>query len=623
MKKLDLLDKLKGLSGLNQEEKAYLINLINTKKKFGLVWEDKPENVEEELREKLPILQEVGDRAVLAKQPSEKCPNHILIEGDNLHALTTLTFTHEGKIDAIYIDPPYNTGAKDWKYNNNYVDSADPYRHSKWLAMMEKRLRIAKRLLSEDGIICVTIDDYEAHRLWCLMDEIFNENNHLGTIAIRINPGGRKAKRKVALQHEYAIFYSRSFETKVTQIIKAPEDKSHTYQQDENGEWYEERNLRKEGADSLATKKNGELSDRYYPIYYNPSTKEVSSIQKFEIEIWPIDTKGKKRIWRRGKDAIDDMFSSNDVFYKETKFGPQIYFRFKGGVSGEPPKSFWEEKKYSASEHGTRILDTIMDARETFPFPKSPYAVEDCIKVATGKKNATILDFFAGSGTTLQAVINMNNEDKGSRQCILVTNNENNICEEITYVRSSRVITGYKDAIEPSPDNNLRYYQTKFLNRTPSLKNKKELTHLSTELLCIKENCYNECSSLLDRTGNWISLFTDTKGRFLCVIYDDAQIEDAITLLMKFIGQHSPKDKIRVYVFANGQYPYTEEFEDILDHVTLCALPDAIYKAYQNVLPKKQREFIPELEEPTAEETERSTEETVEEILASKNSSSK
>ena len=137
MNKTDLIQKVKALDGLSQDERAYLINLVSTNKKYGLVWEDKPEEVEEQLRENLPILQEVKDKAIVN---GEDYPNHILIEGDNLHALTALSFTHEGKIDVIYIDPPYNTGkATEFKYNDKYVDEEDGFRHSKWLSFMNKR----------------------------------------------------------------------------------------------------------------------------------------------------------------------------------------------------------------------------------------------------------------------------------------------------------------------------------------------------------------------------------------------------------------------------------------------------------------------------------------------------
>ena len=170
------------------------IKKLKKRKKFGLVWEDKQEEVVEQCKTKLPILEEVKSKEIMTDK--EK-PVNILIEGDNYHALSVLNYTHKGKIDVIYLDPPYNTGAKDWKYNNNYVDAEDLYRHTKWLSFMNHRLGLAKNLLSEDGIICVTIDDYEMPRLWLLMEDIFGEESHLGTIAIRINPGGRKSKRKV------------------------------------------------------------------------------------------------------------------------------------------------------------------------------------------------------------------------------------------------------------------------------------------------------------------------------------------------------------------------------------------------------------------------------------------
>lgn len=164
------------------------------------MWEDKPEDVEEQLRENLPVLNEVKERAIIN---GEEYPNHILIEGDNLHALTALAFTHEGKIDVVYADPPYNTGNKTWKYNNNYIDDEDPFRHSKWIAFMERRLKILKRLLSPTGIVCIIIDNYEVHNLRHLMEEIFTGREIIITV-IEHNFRGR-AKNNFALTHEYAL----------------------------------------------------------------------------------------------------------------------------------------------------------------------------------------------------------------------------------------------------------------------------------------------------------------------------------------------------------------------------------------------------------------------------------
>ena len=182
MDKTALKHKIQTLEGLTNEEKSALLELLNKEKKYGLVWENKPEDVEERLRDHLPVLEEVKSRAILSDSPD--APNHILIEGDNLEALTALSYTHEGKIDVIYIDPPYNTGNKDFIYNDSFVDYEDGYRHSKWLSFMSKRLRIAKRLLSDKGVIFISIDDNEQAQLKLLCDTTFGQDKFVATIRL-------------------------------------------------------------------------------------------------------------------------------------------------------------------------------------------------------------------------------------------------------------------------------------------------------------------------------------------------------------------------------------------------------------------------------------------------------
>ena len=199
MNKQDLIQKLKQLEGLTADERAALINLVNTKKKYGLVWEDKPEDVEEQLREQLPILIEVKEKARINGSVH---PNHLLIEGDNLHALTTLTFTHNAAFDLIYIDPPYNTGNKDFKYHDAFKDEAEfidkehAFRHSTWLSFMSKRLNLAKGLLKEAGVIFISIDDNEISQLKVLCDNIFGASNCENIFTIKV-------------RHENRIFASR------------------------------------------------------------------------------------------------------------------------------------------------------------------------------------------------------------------------------------------------------------------------------------------------------------------------------------------------------------------------------------------------------------------------------
>ena len=258
MNKLDLIQKIKQLDAISSDERAYLIELLNTKKKYGLVWEDKPEDVEEQLRSRLPVLREVVEKRITGfrdlqdgqdkqnKQDLEilqdeqdfradvvgkqlsfddfttnnpvhpdkslnpvKTVNHTIIEGDNLHALTALTFTHEAKIDVIYIDPPYNTGNKDFKYNDSFVDREDGYRHSKWLSFMDKRLRIAKGLLSEKGVIFISIDDNEQAQLKLLCDEIFGEDNFIDNIIWEKNYAPRNDAKYFSAAHDFILIYKK------------------------------------------------------------------------------------------------------------------------------------------------------------------------------------------------------------------------------------------------------------------------------------------------------------------------------------------------------------------------------------------------------------------------------
>jgi adenine-specific DNA-methyltransferase len=486
----------KDYSELSKDDLIKIVEKLESRKKYGLIWDEEKvkEQFEKDAVNALPVLKEVKGKEIADKNGG---PVNILIEGDNYHALSVLNFTHQGKIDFIYIDPPYNTGARDWKYNNDYVDDSDSFRHSKWLSFMDKRLRLAKNLLKDDGVICVTIDDYELPRLWMNMEEIFGHNNHLGTLVIRNNPKGRMTKRKLSLVHEYALFFGKTSESFVRKLPVAPEDKTHNYQKDEDGNWFLQVNLRKQGVDSSAVNKTGKLSDRYYPIYFDPKTGQVSSIKKLPVEILPIDPTGQKRIWRRSKDVIDQMCKVGDLWVKkQTTNGYQVYYKFRGGLEGQTPQSIWYDAEFSASEYGTSTLDKILGKREMFQYPKSPFAVMKSILSGTNDKDATILDFFAGSGTTGQAVLELNKQDGGGRRFILCTNNENNICDEVCYPRVKKVITGYKGAKDSDVKGlggSLKYFKTKFVTDASNKDDFKiRITKECTEMLCLREGIFDE-----------------------------------------------------------------------------------------------------------------------------------
>ncbi len=343
----------------------------------------------------------------------------LMIHGDNFQALNILVCKYRDSLDAVYIDPPYNVTSSEILYKNNF-------KHSSWLSFLDSRLNLSKSILSKNGLIAVAIDDYEASKLWELLNEIFGYENHLGTLVIRNNPKGRMTNRKVSLVHEYTFLFGKSDKSLVKKLPVNPEEKTHNYKQDENGEWYLPVNLRKQGVDSEAERPDGSLADRYFPVFYNPDTGEVSTSVKHRVEIFPVDSNGYKRIWRRSKDVIDEMFNRGEVWVNETKQGTQIYFKFRGGLDGQMVQSILSDAKCSASDYGTKILDDVIGKRELFSYPKAPFAVETIIQAMSNKKNATILDFFAGSGTTGQSVISLNRSDKpnGKRKYILVEQGE-------------------------------------------------------------------------------------------------------------------------------------------------------------------------------------------------------
>jgi len=584
MNKTDLIQKVKALEGLSQDERAYIINLVNTKKKYGLVWEDKFEDVEELLQDNLPVLKEVKEKAIIN---GEEHPNHILIEGDNLHALTALTFTHEGKIDVIYIDPPYNTGSKeDFIYNDHYVDKEDAFRHSKWLSFMQRRLKLAKVLLKEDGVIFCSIGDDEISQLTLLFNEVFTEANKLGVVT-RVAKTAGDMGNYFAPSKDYVVVYTKNK--------------------------FQLSNFKDDVDDSLFKKieTDGEKKGERYRddvAFYQASQKDLRPNQKYFVEC-PDGTKvippcsiqdevmreGDGR-WRWSKETYH--LNRHLLVFKQTKKSPlmdEFGRQAKWNVYTKSYLNDRSEKGASPRDYLDQFInrkgaDLIKQYDINFSFSKPFELIQHLVKITNKSNNVKVLDFFAGSGTALHSVMKMNESDNGSRQCIIVTNNENNICEEVTYPRCERLINKYinkKGQEMPYfPQNNLRYYKSEFVSREQTLKNKRELTQLATELLCIKEDCYTEHKINIKQAR----LFANTQVT-LIILFDDHIIPQAVEFIKDI---EAPE--IKVYVFSMGSDPYTEDFAEVLDKVTLCALPDAIYKAYQNVLPKKNR-VIPIIEE--------------------------
>jgi adenine-specific DNA-methyltransferase len=421
---------------LKQELSEVLVD--DSDERYRLDWPGKKASI---LKANTPLLNKTL-RPIREDSVNFDNTENLYIEGDNFEVLKILQESYVNKIKMIYIDPPYNTGTA-MIYNNDFsIDSieyakelgsisddgvrmfkntnTDGRIHSNWLSFMYERVALARDMLSNDGVICVTIDDYELPRLWMILDEIFGEENHLGTVAIRNNPKGRMTKRKISLVHEYAVFYAKSQEGKINKIPQDPSEKTHNYIKDEDGSWHLPVNLRKQGVDSAHINARGKISNRFYSIYYDPNSGKISTTEKLEIKIDPIDSDGNKRIWRRAKSVINKMYEKGELWAKKQKNGVQLYFKFRGGLDGRLSKSIWYDSKFSASEHGTKSVENLLNQREIFSYPKSPQAVMEAIQCGSKTKNAIVLDFFSGSATTAHTVMKLNAEDGGDRKFIMV-----------------------------------------------------------------------------------------------------------------------------------------------------------------------------------------------------------
>ncbi len=501
-------------------------------------------------------------RGGVSECKSNSYPNHILIEGDNLEALTTLTYTHEGKIDVIYIDPPYNTGNKDFIYNDSFVDSEDSYRHSKWLSFMSRRLRIAKKLLSDRGVIFISIDDNEVSNLKLLCDDkdcgLFGESNFIAQLIWQKKKGGGNDSKFVATEHEYVLVYAKNVAELPNIFIPYGEEYLSRYKErDEIGRFFWDTFKRKSGK-------------QYYPIECPDGT-----VLEFEENGEPIS-------WLRSKPRFLSDLSQGEARIVKVKGKWTVHFKQRQ-PEGYKPRSIMTEVGTTSS--GAEALKNLFNVTRLFDNPKPLELISFLLKF--GEENATVLDFFAGSGTTLHAVMQLNAEDGGKRQCILCTNNENGICENVTYERNKRVIEGYTkpngEYVEGLHNNNLRYYRTDFVGRRRTPQNMRRLMLLSSDMLCIKENLYTEHDMFgeMPTLENGFRYFADGKKQML-IVYN----EEAIYDLIDAIEVMDVENPIIVYVFSPGNDAWNVEFESVSEKVRLTALPAAIYNAYKRVLPK-------------------------------------
>jgi adenine-specific DNA-methyltransferase len=435
-------------------------------------------------------------------------PTHIVIQGENYDALEVLLATNAADFDVIYVDPPYNTGAKEWSYNNDFVDPADSWRSSKWLAFMNRRLRLARRLLRPDGVLIVTIDEHEVHHLGMLLEQIFPDYLRQ-MITIVINPKGT-GKLNFARVEEYAFFLMPDLGHSVVQGLPKPpaparrgtkqgevpvadpildvvdderDEAEEELAAEQDAEAEEEDAEEVEVADAAlpfpakerdlwelrhARRRGGESSYRpqrpnqFYRVWIDTVAHKVvrADAESLPIDekpdlavvdgltpVWPIDKEGNERCWRYIPKVMNELIAANRVvlgqFNAKSETWTVNYWAKATGA--KKPKTVWWETRYDAGTHGTTLVNTFLGNRGAFSFPKSVYAEADCLAmVVRDRPNAKILDFFAGSGTTLHATWLLNQQYGGNRQCVLVTNNELNY-KAVAKLNKAGLFRGDKD----------------------------------------------------------------------------------------------------------------------------------------------------------------------------------
>ena len=399
---------------------------------------------------------------------------HTLIEADNYHALQLLEYIYAGKVDCIYIDPPYNTGARDWKYNNDYVDESDSYRHSKWLSMMKKRLLLAKKLLNpKDSVLIVTIDEKEYLHLGCLLEEVFPEAR-MQMVSSVINHAGVSRGEEFSRSNEFIYFLKFGCAAPVPLSLPAEWRGNAKSEKKKKLVWNQ---LMRSGTGV----RRADRPNMFYPLFVNTEgTKIIKVGEAIPLEtpresisalegtkvVWPIRSNGEEGRWRIGRENLIDIYSKGYVQLGSfTTLGMAITYLASGEqtkvetgvfsiighredgsiIEGEMieerkfiPGSQWDLPSHNATYQGSQLLNKVL-GESRFSFPKSLYAVHDCLRFfVANKPNALILDFFAGSGTTLHAVNLLNAEDRGQRRCIMVTNNELSADEERAFLAQGK-----------------------------------------------------------------------------------------------------------------------------------------------------------------------------------------
>lgn len=470
---IEFLEKLRSEHTDDESIRAFteIENHIRDKK-YGLVWEEHSEHVDEMLKENIPIFTEVTKKKITAV-PDGKY--NFILEGDNLQSLYLLEKTHRGLIDLIYIDPPYNRGQNDFIYDDNYIDKTDTFRHSKWLSFMTKRLNIARNLLSENGVIFISIDDNEDATLKLLCDEIFGEDCFVANISWQRTYSTRNDSKGIPAEIEYLLVYSKKTDWNPL-LLERTENMNAKYKNPDNDTalWRTDNAYAADAATHqgmVYAIQHPFTGAMLYPasgLHWRYKQSEMLDIMRgwCDYELRNLDDAEKRAnvcgiaVENIKKDVLGIVLSESLEISREkaqTVYNrgqwPKYFFTKKGyggiakktyldSAKGRLPSNFWSHLEVGHTDEAKKELKALFEGGVPFDTPKPTRLIERILQIAS-TKNCTILDFFAGSGTTAQAVIEFNRIDGGKRRFILCTDNQNNICENVTYPRVSKVINGY------------------------------------------------------------------------------------------------------------------------------------------------------------------------------------
>lgn len=589
----ELLLRIKEL-----EDEVTKLNLTIRKDsdiKYGLRWINVPEAFEKESENKIPILEEIKEKAI---KNNDGKPTNIMIEGDNYHALKCLNYTHKGKIDAIYIDPPYNTEAgfvyRDKRVMDKFpdgekIDINHPLRHSAWLSFMEKRLSLAYELLSKNGVIFISIDDNEYSNLKLLCDKIFKEKNYCGELIWHKKYGGGQTDDFFVTEHEFILVYRKSSEFKwIDETIPASAIAYRS--EDENGK-YKTIKLAKWGS----SPHKEDRPTMYFSIT-NPDGKKT----------YPIAPDGLPGRWRVGKKRMSLLEENELIEWKKDDDGKwnayeKVYYDPENDVDVIKYRSIMYETAQTGD--ATKLLTQVFGQKDIFDNPKPIEILQELISHC---KSEIVLDFFAGSGSFLHAVLKQNVEDGINRQCILVqspektykiTNNEKipfkttkkafqagfEEISQITYERAKRVINGYtyKEKDYKGLGSSLKYYRTSFVGNNEAINandtDRIELAKKAGALLSISENTLYELKS-----SEYYQIFSNESNKITGVYFTgntDGLREFCEEL--EAIRDKSRLNRISAYFYTTGNGDEFENEFDSLRNIRIKTIPEPILKIYR------------------------------------------